>query len=191
MLGNLVTRKLTNRSCNMLLKRSRPLLNQALRASGLGALLHRPAAVCSQPAGGAGEAQENARGEQRWRQEPSRGDAGSTIPPKELLRRGCPSFSVPDPPRRGQAAQRIRRRARGAPGAAGGGSCRRAGCTALLPRSRWARPLPQQHLMAPPPGQTHRHQEPLSHSSPFQQLPPRSRRSAVDKPSASRQQRCL
>lgn len=49
MLGNLVTHKLKNRSCNMLLKHSRPLLNQLLRAMGLGALLHPPADVCSQP----------------------------------------------------------------------------------------------------------------------------------------------
>lgn len=33
----------------MLLKHSRPLLNQLLRAMGLGALLHPPADVCSQP----------------------------------------------------------------------------------------------------------------------------------------------
>lgn len=63
MLGNLVTHKLEARSCNMLLKHRRPLLNQLLRARGLGALLHPPADVCSQPTGEAGEAKANARGD--------------------------------------------------------------------------------------------------------------------------------
>lgn len=52
----------------MLLKHSRPQLNQLLRARGLGALFHPPADVCSQPTGKAGEANENARGEERLRQ---------------------------------------------------------------------------------------------------------------------------
>lgn len=47
----------------MLLKHRRPLLNQLLRARGLGALLHPPADVCSQPTGEAGEAKANARGD--------------------------------------------------------------------------------------------------------------------------------
>jgi len=81
----------------MLLKHRRPLLNQFLGARGLGARFHPPADVCSQPAGKAGEGNENARGEERWRRQPSRSDAGSMTPANKLRLGGCrllfhPSF---------------------------------------------------------------------------------------------------